>query len=72
MKTKSELLTERETLYIEKMKLDRFFSLFLDKFGDSMDPKSPNTKVWTLYKTKLNDYEKVSQSIKRLDYWISK
>lgn len=72
MKTKSELLTERETLSIEKMKLDRFFSMFLDKFGDDMDPKSPNTKVWTLYKSKLNDYEKVSQSIKRLDYWISK
>lgn len=72
MKTKSELLSERETLSIEKMKLDKFFSLFLDKFGDTMDPKSPNTNVWKVYHSKLNDYAKVSQSIKHLDYWIAK
>jgi hypothetical protein len=72
MKTKSELIKERANLHIEKMKMDKFFSLFLEKFGDEMDPKSPNTKVWTLYRSKLTEYGKVSQSIKNLDYWISK
>lgn len=69
---KSELYNERSNLYIEKMKLDRFFSMYLDKFGDKMDHEKPNTKIWQLYKIKLTEYEKVTQKIKHLDYWISK
>lgn len=72
MKTKPELINEQQTLQIEKMKLDRFFSLFLDKFGSKMDPEKPNTKIWALYKAKLKEYDAVSQKIKHLDYWISK
>lgn len=69
---KSELITKRENLCIEKMKLDRFFSMYLDKFGSKMDPDKPNTKIWSLYKTKLKEYESVSHEIKTLEYWISK
>lgn len=69
---KSELMANRQELYIEKMKLDRFFSMFLDKFGDSMDSDKPDTKVWALYKTKFTEYEKLNQKIKHLDYWIAK
>ena len=69
---KSELIKQKENLQIEKMKLDRFFSLFLDKFGSKMDPEKPNTKIWVLYKTKLKEYDVVSTKIKQLDYWIAK
>lgn len=72
MKTKLELQTERQNLYIEKMKLDRFFSMYIDKFGDKMDSDKPNTKIWALYKSKFNEYEKLNQKIKHLDYWIAK
>ncbi len=72
MKSKSELMVEKQNLQLEKMKLDRFFSMYLDKFGSKMDHEKPNTKIWALYKTKLKEYEEVSQQIKRLDYWISK
>jgi hypothetical protein len=72
MKTKLELQNERQILYIEKMKLDRFFSMYLDKFGDKMDSDKPNTKIWSLYKSKYNEYEKLNQKIKHLDYWIAK
>lgn len=72
MKSKSDLINEKQTLQLEKMKLDRFFSMYLDKFGSKMDHEKPNTKIWALYKAKLKEYEEVSQQIKRLDYWIAK
>lgn len=72
MKTRSELITDKHTLQMEKMKLDRFFSMYLDKFGSKMDHEKPNTKVWVLYKSKLKEYEEVSRKIKHLDYWIAK
>ena len=72
MKTKPELINEKQTLQLEKMKLDRFFSLYLDKFGSKMDPEKPNTKIWALYKAKLKEYDVVSTKIKQLDYWIAK
>ena len=72
MKTRSELISEKHDLQMEKMKLDRFFSMYLDKFGSKMDHEKPNTKVWTLYKSKLKEYEEVSRKIKHLDYWIAK
>jgi hypothetical protein len=72
MKSKLELINDKQTLQIEKMNLDRFFSLYLDKFGSKMDPEKPNTKIWALYKTKLKEYDEVSQKIKHLEYWISK
>lgn len=72
MKTKLELLAEKSNLQIEKMKLDRFFSMYLDKFGSKMDHENPNTAVWKLYRSKLNEYDEVSIKIKRLDYWIAK
>lgn len=71
MKTKSELLEERSQKAIEKMKLDRFFSMYLDKFGAKMDPEKVDTKVWTLYKAKLKEYSEVERQIKVLDYYIN-
>jgi hypothetical protein len=63
---------ERSRLQIEKMKMDKFFSMFLEKFERKMDPDKPNTPVWKLYKDKLKEYEKLSHGIKTADYWISK
>lgn len=63
---------ERSRLQIEKMKMDKFFSMFLEKFERKMDPDKPNTPVWKLYKDKLKEYEKLSHGIKTADYWIAK
>ncbi len=70
--SKSEMTEKREGLYIQKMKLDKFFSLYLEKFGSKMDPDKPNTKIWALYKTKLKEYDNLSREIKAIEYWISK
>jgi hypothetical protein len=66
-------LTEKyNSLQIEKMKLDKFFSMFLEKFERKMDPDKTDTPVWKLYRTKLKEYDKVSQELKNTEYWIKK
>jgi hypothetical protein len=66
-------LTEKyNSLQIEKMKLDKFFSMFLEKFERKMDADKTDTPVWKLYKAKLKEYEKVNQELKHTEYWIKK
>jgi hypothetical protein len=66
-------LTEKyNSLQLEKMKLDKFFSMFLEKFERKMDADKTDTPVWKLYKVKLKEYEKVNQELKATDYWIKK
>lgn len=68
----TELLNKRHELLVQKMKMDKFFSLFLDKFERKMDPEKPNTPIWKLYKEKLKEYSVLSQEIKINEYWITK
>jgi hypothetical protein len=63
---------KRQHLICEKMKLDKFFSMFLEKFEKQMDPDRVDTPVWKLYKAKLKEYDNVSRELKATEYWISK
>ena len=63
---------KRNDLIIERMKLDRFFSMFLEKFERKMDPDKTDTPIWKLYKTKLKEYDKVQHDIRSAEYWINK
>jgi hypothetical protein len=66
-------LTEKyNSLQIEKMKLDKFFSMFLEKFERKMDADKTDTPIWKLYKAKLKEYDKVNQELKHTEYWIKK
>lgn len=59
-------------LILQKMKLDKFFSMFLEKFERQMDSDNTDTPVWKLYKTKLKEYEKIDYEIKANQYWLKK
>ena len=66
-------MTEKlHDLTVQKMKLDKFFSMFLEKFERQMDPDRTDTPVWKLYKNKLKEYEKVDHELKATGYWINK
>jgi hypothetical protein len=66
-------MTEKlHDLTVQKMKLDKFFSMFLEKFERQMDPDRTDTPVWKLYKTKLKEYEKVDHELRATQYWINK
>ncbi len=36
-----------------KMRLDKFFTMFLDTYGDKMDPDNAETPIWKLYKANI-------------------
>lgn len=68
----SKVQEELSQLLADRMKMDLFFSKFLDKVGGRMDPKKPNTPVWKLYKTKLDEYADIQQAIKAAEYYLKK
>jgi hypothetical protein len=64
--------SKRHDLLNKKMKLDKFFTMYLDKFERKMDSDKPNTPIWKLYKQKCDEYNKVCQEIRNTEYWIKK
>ena len=66
------LIEKYSDLQVQKMKLDKFFSMFLEKFERQMDPDRTDTPVWKLYKNKLKEYEKVDNELRTTQYWIDK
>jgi hypothetical protein len=68
----TDYVAQRNRLLSEKMKLDKFFTMYLDKFERKMDPENPNTPIWKLFKEKSNHYNKICQEIRNAEYWIRK
>jgi hypothetical protein len=64
--------TKRQELLIQKMKLDKFFTMYLDKFDKQMDSEKPNTPIWKLFKQKSAEYTKLCQELRNVEYWIKK
>jgi hypothetical protein len=63
---------KRHELLMQKMKLDKFFTMYLERFDKQMDCDKPNTPIWKLYKQKSAEYNKLSQEIRNCEYWIKK
>ena len=61
-----------QDLLMTRMRMDKFFSMYLDKVGDKMDPEVTNTPIWDLYKKKLKEYGEVEQAIKVSQYYLKK
>ena len=59
-------------LLVERMRLDKFFSMYLDKFERKMDPEKTSTPVWALYKKKMREYGDLQQTIKVAEYYMKK
>jgi hypothetical protein len=72
MKTITELNTKFKDLTIAKVKLDRFFTKFLDKFDKQMDSCNTNTPIWKLYNTKCKEYEEITYQIRSTEYYMNK
>jgi hypothetical protein len=66
------LFEKRNNLLAEKMKMDKFFTMFLDKFERKMDPENSNTPIWKLYKEKHKEYGRICQEIRNTDYYIKR
>ena len=64
-----ELLDE---VIIQKMKMDRFFSMFLEKFENDMDPNVLGTPIWNLYNTKMSQYKELRSLETATKYYLSR
>jgi hypothetical protein len=60
------------SLLNDKMKLDKFFSMYLDKVGNKMDPENTDTNIWKLYREKSNEYSQLNYAIKSANYYLNK
>lgn len=58
----------KNTLVIDKMKLDKFFSVFLDKYEITED--NLDTPEWFTYREMLKHYDHINNLIKTIDYRI--
>lgn len=56
----------------ERMKMDKFFTMYLDKFERKMDAADSDTAIWELYKKKLKEYSELEQTIKIAEYYMKK
>lgn len=59
-------------LELKLMSLDKFFTLFLDRFEKQMNPDNPDTPIWKLYRAKTKEYHRVSTDIRIARYYDAK
>ena len=57
----------------EKMKLDKYFSDFLEENEDEMGKDNTyDGKSWKTYKSQLKEYNDIDDSIRRVKYYLNK
>lgn len=66
--TKEELQIKKQEFIIEKMKLDKFFSDFLN--DNILDHDHPDTPEWKEYKSKLQEYKLVNENIRWSNFYL--
>jgi len=66
MASHEELMKIQNHLVVEKMKLDKFFSIFLD--STELSEEDTSTPEWITYKEMLKDYGRVEYLINATKY----
>ena len=66
---KQSLRNLRNGLVVDKMKLDKFFSIFLDSV--EMDLDDTTTPEWITYKQMIKEYHRVERLITTTDYYLN-
>lgn len=62
----TELANIRDALVAEKMKLDKFFTAFLD--NADLDNDDLDNPEWTVYHEMLKEYDRVSSQLQNVTY----
>lgn len=69
---KASLKTIYSDLLKERMRQDKFFSMFLEKFERKMNDDKTDTPIWRLYKKKCEAYSVIASLIKSAEYAMRK
>lgn len=64
----AELQAVYAKLSVDRMKLDRFFTVFLD--NAVMDQDDPDSDDWITYREMLKNYDQVKSLIKTTEYYL--
>lgn len=67
-----DLITKYNNLLAERMKMDKFFTMFLEKFDRKMDPTRTDTPIWKLYRDKTKEYARICQELRNTNYYIQR
>lgn len=65
----SQLNLYKHHLYNEKMKLDKFFTTFID--NQELDPTTPDSMEWFTYHSMFDTYTDVKQLLNITEYYIN-
>jgi len=67
-------LTEiHQTFVVEKMKLDKYFSIFLDENEDEMNQSENfDSPAWKTYRLKLKEYDAIERFVSQSKYYLNK
>lgn len=65
----SRLLEVEQQLIVDKMKLDKFFSVFL--YNTDLDESDLGSDDWTTYKEMMKEYERVDHLLATTKYHIN-
>lgn len=60
------------SLLAKRMKMDKFFSMYLDTYGDKLDTTDTCDKYWILYKKKLKEYGELQEKIRYATHVLGK
>lgn len=67
---KPDLKQKHDEFIVQKMKLDKFFSDFLDRYD--LELEETNSENWVTYKQKLDEYVNLSQKIKWSQFYLGR
>ena len=59
-------------LLSERMRFDKFFTMFLDKFHRKMDSEESDSPIRKLFKTKSKEYSELQRTITIAEYYMKK
>ena len=66
----ARLKTKLADLLVQRIKMDQFFELFLEKFENEMKPNKTDTAVWKAYHKKYDEYERLSREIQTTEHLL--
>jgi len=66
----TELNNTYNKLVVAKMKMDKFFSVFLS--NSNMDERDTDTDEWKTYKMMLSEYSTLNDLIRVTNFYINK
>jgi hypothetical protein len=70
----SSTLSEiHQAFVIEKMKLDKYFSIFLDDNEEEMNQSENfDSPAWQTYRLKLKEYDAIERFVSQSKYYLNK